>query len=406
MALGQTITGFTDQGLDLGTKYVTKEYISTFYPNLVPSMKQPTLYAWGQNLYGNLGDGTIINKSSPVTVLGTGAAWVQIAASFHSFTINSSGGIKSDGTLWTWGHNTTYGMLGDGTTVNKSSPITTAGGGTNWRQVACGYYAAAAIKTDGTLWTWGFNAYGQLGDGTVVNRSSPVTTVGGGTNWRQVAAGGYYSTAAVKTDGTLWTWGNNGDGQLGDGTVANRSSPVTTVAGGTNWRQVACGYSIAAIKTDGTLWTWGWNSSYGQLGDGTTINRSSPVTTAGGGTNWSQVSTGGMTVCAIKSDGTLWTWGYNGYGEVGDGTQVDKSSPVTTVAGGTNWRQVACSYSVAAVKTDGTLWTWGYNNNGQLGDGTVANRSSPVTTVAGGTNWKSVAAGMGAFLAISEAQGY
>jgi alpha-tubulin suppressor-like RCC1 family protein len=294
--------------------------------------------------------------------------------------------------LFSWGNNYN-GQLGDNTLTTRSSPVTTAGGGTNWRQVAGGYNHTAAIKTDGTLWTCGYNGYGQLGNNTTTNRSSPVRTAGGGTNWRQVA-GGYNHTAAIKTDGTLWTWGNNGSGQLGDNTTSTRSSPVTTAGGGTNWRQVAGGGNhTAAIKTDGTLWTWGVNS-LGQLGDNTTSTRSSPVTTAGGGTNWRQVAGGYNHTAAIKTDGTLWTWGYNPSGQLGDNTTSTRSSPVTTVAGGTNWRQVACGDDhTAAIKTDGTLWTWGYNVFGQLGDNTTSTRSSPVTTVTGGTNWQQVACG-------------
>ena len=315
----------------------------------------------------------------------------------------------SDGGLWTWGSNTYLGVvargqLGDGTTVNKSSPVTTAGGGTNWKQVAgsTGGYHTAAIKTDGTLWTWGYNGYGNLGDNTAVNKSSPVTTAGGGTNWKQVA-GGYFHTASIKTDGTLWTWGYNNYGGLGDNTTVSKSSPVTTVAGGTNWKQVSGGqYHTAAIKTDGTLWTWGYNG-YGNLGDNTTVDKSSPVTTVAGGTNWKQVACGYRHVAAIKTDGTLWTWGYNGIGALGDNSTVDKSSPITTVAGGTNWKQVSGGqYHTAAIKTDGTLWTWGSNNVGQLGDNTNVNGSSPGTTVTGGTNWKQVACGPVSTFAITD----
>jgi len=207
---------------------------------------------------------------------------------------------------------------------------------------------------DGTLWTWGWNSYGQLGNNTTSTRSSPVTTAGGGTNWRQVAGGGIHA-AAIKTDGTLWTCGYNGTGQLGNNTTTNRSSPVTTVGGGTNWRQVAGGYRhTAAIKTDGTLWTWGINDN-GQLGDNTTSSRLSPVTTAGGGTNWRQVAGGYYYTAAVKTDGTLWTCGYNAYGPLGDNTNTNRSSPVTTVGGGTNWRQVAGGSNHTAAITDLTI---------------------------------------------------
>ena len=159
--------------------------------------------------------------------------------------------------LWIWGG----GPLGNNTETTISTPVTTFAGGANWKQVAGGGGITAAIKTDGTLWIWGSNSFGgPLGDNTSVNRSTPVTTFAGGTNWKQVA-GGSSHTAAIKTDGTLWTWGYNNRGQLGDNTTTNRLTPVTTFAGGTNWKQVACsGDHTAAIKTDGTLWIWGRNA--------------------------------------------------------------------------------------------------------------------------------------------------
>ena len=152
----------------------------------------------------------------------------------------------STGSLWTWGRNT-YGGLGDNTIADKSSPIQTIAGGTNWKQVACNRYHTAAIKTDGTLWLWGYNGYGGLGDNTIAHKSSPIQTIAGGTNWKLVAGGSYHTTA-IKTDGTLWLWGYNAYGGLGDNTIAHKSSPVQTIAGGTNWKQVAGGgYHSAAI---------------------------------------------------------------------------------------------------------------------------------------------------------------
>jgi alpha-tubulin suppressor-like RCC1 family protein len=342
------------------------------------------LWSWGRDSYGQLGDNTTVNKSSPVQTIAGGTNWKQIACGYYHIT-----SIKTDGTLWTWGRNNN-GQLGDNSITNKSSPVQTIAGGTNWKQVAAGQYHTAAIKTDGTLWTWGYNGNGQLGDNTITHKSSPVQTIAGGTNWKQVACG--YHTAAIKTDGTLWTWGNNSYGQLGDNSFTYKSSPVQTIAGGTNWKQVAAGqYHTAAIKTDGTLWTWGYNGN-GQLGDNTITHKSSPVQTIAGGTNWKQVACGYHTA-AIKTDGTLWTWGNNSYGQLGDNSITNKSSPVQTICGGTNWKQVACGSShTVAIKTDGTLWTWGRNNNGQLGDNSITNKSSPVQTIAGGTNWKQVSA--------------
>jgi len=301
-------------------------------------------------------------------------------------------------TLWVWGVNSsTSGNLGDNTSVNRSTPVTTIAGGTNWKQVANGSNHTVAVKTDGTLWGWGRNDSGQTGTdaGSFLTSINPVSTLT--SNWKQVSCGNSY-TAAVKTDGTLWVWGSPQGGRLGnnENTINYRFTPVTTFAGGTNWKQVACGNAhTAAIKTDGTLWTWGTNSS-GQLGDNTTTNRLTPVTTFAGGTNWKQVANGSNHTAAIKTDGTLWTWGSNTNGELGDNTTTQRNTPVTTFAGGTNWKQVAGGINnTAAIKTDGTLWIWGNNSSGNLGDNTTISRSTPVTTFAGGANWKQVSSCIG-----------
>jgi len=384
-------TNFTINGVDIAP--VTKDYLIDVYPSLVDTFKQAGLWVWGRNTEGQLGDNTTTNRSSPVQTISAGTNWKQVAGGFRHTVA-----IKTDGTLWSWGLNS-WGQLGDNSTTNRSSPVQTVSAGTNWKQVAGGLNHTAAIKTDGTLWLWGRNSYyGQLGDNTTTHRSSPVQTVSGGTNWKLVA-GGFYYTAAIKTDGTLWLWGDNFYGQLGDNTTTHRSSPVQTVSGGTNWKLIACGLEVtAAIKTDGTLWTWGYNL-VGALGDNTTTNRSSPVQTISGGTNWKQVACGFYHTAAIKTDGTLWSWGYNSYGQLGDNTTTSRSSPVQTVSAGTNWKQVAGSVGgggnhTAAIKTDGTLWTWGRNSYGQLGDNNTINRSSPVQTVSAGTNWKQVACGL------------
>ena len=208
---------------------------------------------------------------------------------------------------------------------------------------------------EGGLWLWGAASYGQLGDNARTSRPSPVQTVSGGINWKQVACGTEH-TAAIKTDGTLWMWGRNELGELGTNDRTTRSSPVQTVSGGTNWKQVACGsLHTAAIKTDGTLWTWGLNSitAPGQLGTNDTTDRSSPIQTVSAGTNWKQVSGGSSSTAAIKTDGTLWGWGSGTSGQLGTNDFTTRSSPIQTVAAGTNWKQVDCGqFFTAAVKDD------------------------------------------------------
>jgi alpha-tubulin suppressor-like RCC1 family protein len=364
-----------------------------------------SLLTWGSNFGGPLGNNTTTDRSTPVTTFAGGTNWKQVASGYRY-----TAAVKTDGTLWTWGRNTN-GQLGNNTTTDRSTPVTTFAGGTNWRQVFCSETGhTVAIKTDGTLWTWGRNINGQLGDNTSVNRSTPVTTFAGGTNWIQSSCGGNI-TAAIKTDGTLWTWGSNLFGPLGDNATRDRSTPVTTFAGGTNWKQVFCKYSsVAAIKTDGTLWTWGRNYflnslSSGKLGNNTTVNRSTPVTTFAGGNNWKQVSMGYSQMSAIKTDGTLWSWGGRStQGLLGNNLTNSSLTPVTTFAGGTNWRQVGCGEVwTAAIKTDGTLWAWGLNGYGVLGLGTnFINPAicTPVVSFAGSTNWKQVSGGVRTVAAI------
>ena len=273
---------------DLKTAFVSDSW-------LLDQFVGNTLFTWGRNGYGQLGDNTSVAKSNPVQTIATGINWKQIASgTYHTEA------VKVDGTLWCWGYNN-QGRLGDNTTTDRSSPIQTITFGTNWKQVSCGYHNTAGIKTDGTLWNWGYNYNGQLGDNTIVRKSSPVQTVAFGTNWKQVSSG-YYNRAAIKTDGTLWCWGKNSYGQLGDNTTTGRSSPVQTITYGTNWKQVSCGLNhTAAIKTDGTLWAWGDNSTYGQLGDNSTTKRSSPVQTTAYGNNWKQVGCGFYHTAAVTN---------------------------------------------------------------------------------------------------------
>jgi alpha-tubulin suppressor-like RCC1 family protein len=396
-------------GRDLGSVGITKEYLMTVYPQIANQLITPELWVWGRNDFGILGiDNTTSPKCTPVTTFAGGTNWKQVSGGGYF-----ASAIKTDGTLWTWGWND-FGKLGvnaaaSGFSNGRTTPVTTFAGGTNWKQVSCGNGHMAAIKTDGTLWNWGWNQFGQLGlNNTTSPKCTPVTTFAGGTNWKEVGCG-WAHTAAIKTDGTLWTWGYNFQGQLGINNTTHRCTPVTTFAGGTNWKQVDCGGGhTAAIKTDGTLWTWGSNAA-GQLGinvAGSTNNRTTPVTTFAGGTNWKQVSCGNDHTAAIKTDGTLWTWGSNAAGQLGVNDTNTRCTPVTTFAGGTNWKQVAASSNffnyIAAIKTDGTLWTWGSNTIGQLGinDSGSTHRCTPVTTFAGGTNWKQVAAGGSSSFAI------
>ncbi len=361
--------------LDLDDAYVDD-------PWLVEQFVGNALYAWGYNNAARLGLGDTTDRSSPVQV-GTLTTWKQVSAESGAGT---SVALKTDGTLWTWGLNT-YGQLGLGDTTFRSSPVQ-VGALTNWKQViACGSHCLA-IKTDGTLWAWGGNDNGRLGLGDLTHRSSPVQ-VGALTDWKELSnffnGAQSASSICIKTDGTLWAWGSNTNGQLGLGNLTHRSSPVQ-VGALTDWKQLVISSSCLAIKTDGTLWAWGSNSS-GKLGLGDLTHRSSPVQ-VGALTNWKQVCQISDTAYAIKEGNTLWAWGSNLSGRLALGDLTSRSSPVQ-VGSLTNWKQVGPQ---KAVKTDGTLWAWGNNFYGQLGLGDRTHRSSPVQ-VGALTNWKLVAGG-------------
>ena len=238
-------TNFKDSnGADLGTKLITKDYLISVYPEISQDIGiPPELWIWGSGNSGRLGTNVETSRSTPVTTFAGGTNWKQVSCG-----ADHTAAIKTDGTLWTWGYGGN-GILGTNNTISRSTPVTTFAGGTNWKQVSCFSDNTAAIKTDGTLWIWGTQG-SRLGiNDSTTNRSTPVTTFAGGNNWKQVSAGGFH-TAAIKTDGTLWTWGENSSGQLGNNSTTDRSTPVTTFAGGTNWKQVSSGQGhMAAIKS-------------------------------------------------------------------------------------------------------------------------------------------------------------
>jgi len=384
-------TNFIDtNNEDLGKKFVTKDYLFTVYESIIRNNNltiTPALWCWGNNSSGVLGVDDNFGRIIPVTTFAGGTNWKQVSCgSAHTAA------IKTDGSLWVWGSGAA-GRSGTNTTLDKDTPVTTFAGGNDWKQVSCGGVYTAAIKTDGSLWVWGDNGNGQLGINASIfaDKSTPVTTFAGGNDWKQVSCGNLH-TAAIKTDGSLWVWGSGGSGRLGTNLTANRSTPVTTFAGGNDWKQVSCGsIHTAAIKTDGSLWVWG-DGAAGILGTNSTVAKNTPVTTFAGGNDWKQVSCGNLHTAAIKTDGSLWVWGDGDSGILGTNSTVDKSTPVTTFAGGTNWKQVSCgSEHTAAIKTDGTLWIWGYGY--YLGTNSLVSKSTPVTTFAGGGSWKQVSCG-------------
>ncbi|MCW1921278.1 choice-of-anchor D domain-containing protein [Luteolibacter arcticus] len=320
-----------------------------------------TLWSWGDNMEGELGDGSGVDQHAPVQIGGS-SDWADISAGYrHTIA------LKEDGTLWTWGDND-EGQLGDGTTQYHDTP-SQVGTASDWEQISGGGDHTLAIKSDGSLWAWGGQSHGQLGDGTTDSRWSPVR-IGTDTDWQAISAGGRHSVA-IKEDGTLWTWGSNGDGQLGDGSGLPEASPKQ-LGLETSWTAVSAGNAhTLALRSDGSMWAWGSNQ-LGQLGDGTLDPKNSPVQ-VGTDSDWAGIDAGNYHSLGWKSAGSLWSWGNNQYGQLGDGnwtnseTWVNSSVPVR--AGDTVAWAMAVTGSVHSVGlgVDGSVWTWGYNGEGALG---------------------------------------
>ncbi len=338
------------------------------------------LEGWGSNLYGEVGDGTAENKPGPVRIMTAPTqTWIGITGGMHH-----SIGLKSDGSLWGWGINNRYQLT---QMINTDEQLTPAKSGTDtdWIFASAGMNHTMGIKTNGSLWGWGDNPAGQVGNNSTDRQPIPVRIGADTDHWVLVSAGGSH-TAAIKSDETLWVWGFNNNGQIGDGTAQKRLSPFKIETDNGHWVTTSAGgYHTAAIKSDGTLWTWGDNI-HGQLGDGTETDQKSPIKIGTDNDRWVDVSAGKYHTAAIKSDGTLWTWGYNNNGQLGDGTNTNRTTPFK-IDTATDWVAVdAGDYHTIAFKSDGSVWTWGLNSSGQVGDGTLVSRITPTLILSGSSS--------------------
>jgi alpha-tubulin suppressor-like RCC1 family protein len=329
---------------------------------------------WGANGSGQLGDGTVVDRLTPVAVSGLSSGVLSIAmGEMHSCGLTAVGGVQC------WGRNN-YGQLGDGTTIDRLTPVAVTGLSSGVQIIVAGAYFTCALMTAGDIRCWGINNFGQLGDGTITDRLTPVE-LSGLDSVQAIAAGSYHSCALTNAGGVV-CWGNNARGQLGDGTATNRLTPVAVSGLGSGVQMIA---SIArhscALTTAGALQCWG-NNSKGQLGDGTTTNRLTPVAVSGLSNDVQAITGGGDHSCALTNGGGVQCWGDNARGQLGDGTTTDRLTPVG-VSGLSSGVQAVTAGNVhsCALTNAGGVQCWGWNLQGQLGDGTTTAKLLPVSVV-------------------------
>jgi len=340
---------------------------------------------WGLNDYDQLGDGSRTNKSTPVNVVGLGGSVASLEAGYyHTCVLSTTSGVKC------WGFNGN-GQLGDGTIVNKNTPVDVIGLGSGVTAIATGDYHTCALTTAGGVKCWGYNSFGQVGDGSTEQRNTPVGVLGLDSGVVAIAAGGYH-TCALTTAGGVKCWGHNESGQLGDGNTTDKSTPVDVVGLGSGVAAIAAGghpilgSHTCVLTTAGGVKCWGYNAS-GQLGDDTTANKSTPVDVVGLGSGVAAIAAGSQHTCVLSTVGGVQCWGHNDYGQLGDGTSGNhRTTPVGVVGLGSSVATIDAGYwYTCAVSTAGGVKCWGYNNFGQLGDGTTANKSTPVDVLVDNT---------------------
>lgn len=325
---------------------------------------------WGNNQYGQLGDGSLTGRLTPVVVSTLSNVLAVTTGGFHSCA------LLQNRTVQCWGING-EGGLGDGTTTNRTRPVAVSNL-SNVAEISGGASHTCARLQDGTVRCWGWNAYGQLGDGTTTNRSTPVLVTGLSGPVATIAAGGHH-TCVILSGGAVRCWGSNAYGQLGDGTSVNSSIP-RTVGGLTSAVDITTGtFHTCAILPSRGVQCWGYNV-YGQIGDGTTTNRSLPVT-VGGLAEVVNISADWQHTCAVLSGGAARCWGRNQYGRLGDGTGTDRWSPVAVASLPSAAAIGAGANHTCAVLSSGGARCWGHNGSGQVGDGTTVNRLLPTAVV-------------------------
>jgi alpha-tubulin suppressor-like RCC1 family protein len=329
---------------------------------------------WGRNSYGQLGDGTTRDREMSAFVSGlTSGATSVVARDNHTCAITVDGGVK----CWGWNRD---GQLGDGTTINRSTPVDVSGLTTGVTNLSIGGFHMCAISAGGGIECWGGNFGGQLGDGTATDRHTPVDVSGIPGGAISIGAGTYH-TCAVMAYGGGKCWGLNYRGQLGDGTTTDHYLPVD-VDGLPAAKAIVAGEGFScALTTGGGTYCWGRNE-VGELGDGTTTTRLTPVEVYSLSSGMTSLAAGWQHACATTAEGSVSCWGLNLDGQLGDGTRIDRMAPVDVYEVARGVSKIATGwFHTCAITLSGGVKCWGSNFRGQLGDGTWISRSAPVEVI-------------------------
>jgi alpha-tubulin suppressor-like RCC1 family protein len=337
------------------------------------------LWAWGQQNSGEIGDNSTTNRSFPVAVLGATKTFCKISAG-GTFTL----AISNSGRAWGWGYNGN-GTVGDNTITNRLTPVSVLGAVKTFCHISAGFGHSLAIDKNGRAWGWGYNGVGQLGDNTIISKRTPISVLGAVKTFCQISGGNGF-TMAIDKNGRAWGWGGNGYGQLGINTVATLSvrTPVSVLGTVKTFCEIVASIGndphVLALDKNGRAWAWGANFG-GQLGNNSAVfSVLTPVSVLGAVKTFCKIAVSGLGSHAIDKNGRVWGWGANLQGQIGDNTAVSKRTPVSVLGAVKTFCQISAGGGNAfAITHTGKVWGWGFNYNGRLGNNSaVLSEMTPV----------------------------
>jgi alpha-tubulin suppressor-like RCC1 family protein len=352
------------------------------------------VWGWGYNFQGQVGNNTNIDVATPVSILGTAKTFLKIAAGQ-----NHSIAIDKNGRLWGWGLNG-QGQIGDNSVTNRCTPVSVAGVVKTIYEISAGSNHSNGIDNTGLVWSWGFNSGGQLGDNTIISKNTPVSILGARKTFCKISSGETH-TLALTNRGAVWAWGNANTGRLGDNQqVTNRCTPVSVLGTAKTFCKISAGSSTSyGIDKNGRLWGWGTNSS-GQIGNNSTGLASTPVSILGAVKTFCEISGGGSYALALDKNGRAWGWGYNGAGGIGDNSTTQRNTPVSVAGSVKTFCRIDAGHGATlmhslAIDKNGGVWAWGDYTFGKLGIDSPSSRRTPASIRGATKTFCMVSAGFG-----------